>query len=434
MKIPHMDIFWQCIAGPFLSVVDMAIFESALDSHGYRLALMLPMPPAREIGEKSRNISQESNYEIGRYPYERMISLSTIDDVELINEQMKKWCERRHFKLPSIHLHFQPSTSRHAWDLMNYIESLTITIKMDLSKFAHRLLSLKHFSYEQTISKRSLLCIAQQCEINMKRADDDGFAPSSLNSLHIAGFDVPLDVIDATIDRLPYITTLELSWVYHFNDSHFIKMAEKWQALNSLDVTDCRITDVAIDAFTRSNHQFVTLKLNDCPMISFASLSRLISNCAPTLTELECKMMNFTDEEITSMICCCPNIRKIALMYSENAVRAVCAKCPKISSISFLHNYPYVNVADEVIEIIANSLHQIEDLYLGGIICSAEAVQRLISNYRATLKTLTIVSDDNGDEQIREALSFARNKVALNFWSRDLKSLSSNGSTDTAEI
>lgn len=427
MKFPSSEIYWHIADSGYMSIKDMALFESALTNLACRSALNLTVPPARKASWPRRLLSglflcrtnsnemiEDSQNVTDKYPYEKHVHLRKDLDVDLSSADFESWCVKRRLILPHIRLsgydpcNLQsfvqdqgtsignsnrnsqvPSTrnipSSKAWDLLNHVEYLQIwgsDIRCD--KLLPRLGKLQGITYVNGSPQRN-------DEINaIVDYFTNAYSPSSstLSNLSLVTTCMSSNTFFSVIDSMKTITTLELLKAGLLNDSLIATIAKTWANLKSITLRDSPISDEALTHFCHSKISFTEVSLRSCRNITSLGLRDFLSNSSTTLISLSIRDMSVEEDDILPIVEKYPELESFSISsndYSDKIMTTIASSCPKLKKLELLS---FCNITNEGVVAMVLGCKKIENLYISSELYRS-SLMAVAEAYKETLRQVS---------------------------------------------
>jgi hypothetical protein len=375
MKLPKIEVFWQSVASPFLSVEDLATFELAIDNRDERRNLMLPIP----IDE-----TQPGDDELPPFfnPYMTLFSLNTNEATELTCEEMKIWCERRKIVLYNITLKYIPSYDRNAievassstvFDLFQHVRDLRVEDVAEhylmAKKLFPKLHSLRKFCLlDEAIADIEVFALIRQVNANLTRSKDIYPGPCALEDLRLHVGGLSTRTLKYLVGNLTSIKKITLECPDTMKDDLVEVMAMRWTQLHHVDIYNTHLNDSAFEAFRRTQQRFDSIRLTDINDLTANGLKNLLWNSAASLTELSLYSIKMSDKDMTMLLQHCTAIRALSLEFmsdcSSIVLRSIAKRCPHLRQLKLRKLNDADKIRDADIQSLVQGCPHISKLHL----------------------------------------------------------------------
>jgi hypothetical protein len=120
MRLIKFDVFWRCISSQYLTLTDIAIFDTAIYNLGIRITLGLPLANIESTECHNTEFKTITVYESNLFLNQNHI-------ITITNESMMLWCNRKRIRLSNINIGnvsilFIPISD---YDAFNYVKILS---------------------------------------------------------------------------------------------------------------------------------------------------------------------------------------------------------------------------------------------------------------------------------------------------------------------
>jgi hypothetical protein len=388
MKFPgNRNIYWECIAGVYLTVKDMAIVEAAITNSTLRQQVgFLPLP---------ENLSEYTYEKIQEYravsPYRKYVRICSDGIVELSSTQMELWCNQRALQLGHVSLtaNYMPSEVDVGWDCLYYVKHLELNMsrnQFDFSMISYQLKSLVSFTWKKYPNSdvESLMQELILCNDDNIHQSIDLSEQVCLQSLSIS-FERWLNDDDNTskataIASLTSLTSLDLNC--GIGPRYRSNLSTVFEAVVSLPL----LKSLLLQMIAFENKDWIILQqlrnleefsLSSSLYVDCLAIAELIKPSSTSLRKLDLRQNQYLPQPSFHTIC--TNLRNIRILHIAigNATPNYSANRHHIHSSSL-----------DLFNLIINQMHQLQDLalFIPAFAINDDMIQRLVANCQQIMR------------------------------------------------
>jgi hypothetical protein len=355
MKLLSSDLHWDCIVSKYLDVRDMARFEAAIDNHGHRISLSLPMPRAAspvpvihesENDEETSRLVNDLNVTMSSSSYANISLKYSSDYMTVITSaEMLQWCNNRRLALRRVHMNLstkpsssinhdsenlspnrmtksnlldsmdesiseamlitkniQPFSCESSFNLLRFVEEFKLTAPIDKSaiELIQQCDRITSFSCDQPITKKLLMILTNQLTSNESRPLD---ASSSMESWRREHLELNLlligqEGIEYLIKHLSSVKSFDFHQAKLVNDHVMNLIGEQWKEIEAVSIRNSGLSDKGLAELTHAK-RIKSLTLINCPDISASGFTKILKHFADNLAELTISLLDVSKDDLT---------------------------------------------------------------------------------------------------------------------------------------